>query len=82
MSYRGPGLSYKIRKTTINNKTGDNYAITIPRIIAQKFEEVLFRLVVSGDTIFFESGCKLTVNDIEINKAKKIFIGAGTISFK
>ena len=39
MSYRGPALSYKIRKTTINNKTGDNYAITIPRIIAQQFKE-------------------------------------------
>lgn len=82
MSYRGPALSYKIRKTTINNKTGDNYAITIPRVIAQKFEEVLFKLYVSGNTLIFESGCKLTVNDIEINKIKKIFVGAGTISFK
>ena len=81
MSYRGPGLSYKIRKTTTNNKTGDNYSITIPRIIAQKFEECLFRLCVSGNTITFESGCKMTVNDIEINKSKRIFVGGGTISF-
>ncbi len=32
--------------------------------------------------IIFESGCKLTVNDIEINKSKKVFVGGGTISFK
>ncbi len=82
MSYRGPALQYQIRKTTINNKTGDNYSITIPRVIAQKFEECLFKICVSGNIIFFESGCKLTVNDIKINKAKKIFIGAGTISFR
>ena len=82
MSYRGPALQYQIRKTTTNNKTGDNYAITIPRVIAQQFEECLFRICVSGNTITFESGCKLTVDDIEINKTKKVFIGAGTISFK
>ncbi len=34
MPYRGPAITYKIRKTTTNNKTGDNYSITIPRIIA------------------------------------------------
>ena len=82
MSYRGPALQYQIRKTTTKNRTGDNYSITIPRIIAQKFEECLFKICVSGNSILFESGCKLTVNDIEVNKAKKVFIGAGTISFK
>ena len=82
MSYRGPALQYKIRKTTSNNKSGDNYSITVPRIIAQKFEECLFRLAISGNTIIFESGCKMTVNDLEINTSKKVFVGGGTISFK
>jgi len=81
MSYRGPALQYKIKKVVTNNRTGDSYAITIPRIIAQKFEECFFRLCVSGNTITFESGCKMTVNDIEINKSKRIFVGGGTISF-
>jgi len=82
MPYRGPALTYKIRKTTTNNKTGDNYSLTVPSFVAKKFEECLFKLCVSGNAIIFESGCKLTVSDIEINKAKRAFIGAGTISFK
>ena len=82
MSYRGPALQYKIKKVVTNNKTGDSYAITIPRIIAQQFEEVLFRLTISGNTIIFESGCKLTVNDISFDNSKRVFVGGGTISFK
>jgi len=82
MSYRGPGLSYKIRKTTTGNFTGDSYAITVPRIIAKKFEECFFKLCVSGNSIIFESGCKMTVNDIEVNRQKKIFTAGGVISFK
>ena len=81
MSYRGPGLAYKIRKTTINNKTGDSYAITIPRCIAQQFEDVLFRMCISGQSIVFESGCKMTINDIAVDNSKKVFVGGGTISF-
>ena len=81
MSYRGPGLNYKIRKTTTNNKTGDSYAITIPRVIAAKFEEVLFRLCVSGNSISFTSGCKISVEDIETAKPNH-FAGGGTVIFK
>jgi len=82
VSYRGPALNYKIRKVVTNNKTGDSYAITIPRIIAQEFEETFFRLCVSGDNILFTSGCKMTVNDIEVNKQKKVFTAGGVISFR
>ena len=81
MSFRGPALQYKIRKTTVNNKSGDNYSITIPRIIAQKFEECLFKIAISGNTISFTSGCKLTVDDIQVNN-KMFFAGGGTIIFK
>jgi len=82
MSYRGSALQYKIRKTTTNNKTGDNYAITIPRIIAQKFEECFFKMCVSGDSIIFESGCKMSVDNIQVSNSKKIFTAGGVISFK
>ena len=57
MAYRGAGLLYKIRKTTKNNKTGDNYSITVPRIIAQKFFNTFFKIEVSGNSISFISGC-------------------------
>lgn len=82
ISYRGPALNYRIRKVVTNNKTGDSYAITIPRIIAQEFEEVFFKLCISGTNIIFESGCKMTVNDIEVDKQKKVFTAGGIISFK
>ena len=82
MSYRGPALQYKIKKVVTSNKTGDSYAITIPRIVAQEFEETFFKLCVSGNSIIFESGCKMTVNDIEVNKQKKIFTAGGIISFR
>jgi hypothetical protein len=82
MSYRGPALSYKIKKVTSNNKTGDSYAITIPRVVAQKFESCFFKMCVSGNSIIFESGCKMTVNDIEVDAKKKIFTAGGMISFK
>jgi len=82
LSYRGPALSYRIRKTTVNNKTGDNYSITIPRIIAHKFEECFFKMCVSGNAIIFESGCKMTVEDIKVDNQKKVFTAGGVISFK
>lgn len=81
MSYRGPALTYQIRKTTINNKSGDNYAITIPRIIAQKFKDYFFKLEVSGNSIIFTSGCKLSINNTDVNDEKKIYTAGGMISF-
>jgi hypothetical protein len=69
--YRGPGLQYKIRKTTINNNTGDNYSITIPRIIAEQFIDCSFRITISGNTIMFISGCKLTIEDVKNDNLEK-----------
>lgn len=82
MPNRGTALQYKIRRTTINNKTGDNYSITIPRIIALKFQNCFFRLEVSGNKFIFTSGCKLSANEIALNQTKKVFLGGGTIVFK
>ena len=82
MSFRGPALTYKIKKITTNNRTGDSYAINIPRIIAQQFDGYFFKMVVSGNAIIFESGCKMTVTDILIDNNKKIDIGGGIISFR
>lgn len=82
MSYRGPALQYQVRKTTKGNKTGENFAITIPRIIAKELETIFFKIEVSGDSIIFTSGTKLTVSDVTMDDAKKVFVGGGTISFK
>ena len=55
---RGFSEGYYIRKTNTSNKTGDNYAITIPRFVAETFVDTWFRILVSGGNIIFESGCK------------------------
>jgi len=81
MAYRGSALTYKIRKTTSNNLTGDNYSITVPRVIAKKFEDMVFSFRTSGNALIFESGCKITVSEIEKEKKRKINIGGGVISF-
>jgi hypothetical protein len=65
MAYRGPAIQQRIRKTTIGNKTGDNFSITIPRILAKKFEGIFFKLTVSGNNITFESGCKINLADLK-----------------
>ena len=83
MGNRGSGQKYKICKATTNNKTGDNYSITVPRFIAQKFNEVYFKLDVSGNCLIFESGCKIRIGDIEIqNPHDRLFVGGGTVIFK
>ena len=81
MSFRGPALTYKIRRTTINNRTGDNYAITIPRVIAEKFLNLNFLLEVSGDAIMFKSGCKVLTADLIDEQSKKVLVGGGTLIF-
>ena len=83
MANRGTGQKYKIRKTTVNNSTGDNYSITVPRFIAQKFNEVYFKLDISGNCLIFESGCKIRIGDVEIqNPHDRLFVGGGTVIFK
>jgi len=58
MTFRGPAIQHKIRKGTTNNQTGDSFVVTIPRIIAEKFENCLIRIYTSGNSIILESGCK------------------------
>lgn len=68
MTFRGPSLQHSIRKGTTNNATGDSFVITIPKIIAEQFNNVLLRIYVSGTSIVLESGCKINVEDIDIEK--------------
>ena len=68
MSYRGPALQHSIRKGTTNNETGDTFVITIPKIIAEQFQNVLVRVYVSGNSIILESGCKMSIETINIHK--------------
>lgn len=84
MSYRGPALQYRIRKTTVNNKTGDNQSITIPRFVAQQFSEVWFRVQVSGECIILQSGCKITIDDLppQHDESKKIYIEGRPVVFR
>lgn len=76
---RGFALFYKIRKTTTKNETGDNYSITIPRFVAKQFEDVIFKLEVSGNSFLFTSGCKIDNKE----KHKKIeYVGGVPIAFE
>jgi len=47
----------KIRKLTSKNKTGDAYGITIPRVLAEKFPNTLFKCSSTEDCIILHSGC-------------------------
>ena len=58
--YRGPSFRYKIRKVTTNNKTGDSFAITVPRSIAILFQNVEFNVFIAGSNIILGSGCRLS----------------------
>lgn len=68
IAYRGPGLQYKIRKGTINNRTGDSYVITVPRIIAEQFSGCFLRICVNNNVITMQSGCKIMASDIDENQ--------------
>jgi len=50
--------AYKIRKVTTNNKTGDSYAITIPKKMAYVFHNTYFNIIPSGNNIILESGAR------------------------
>ena len=58
MDYHGrkPLLCYKIRKTNSNNATGDSFALTVPREIAEKFIGINFILSFTGSVLIYQSG--------------------------
>ena len=73
--YRGPSFRYKIKKTTTNNKTGDSYGITVPKVVADMFGNVEFNLFVAGSSMVFASGCKMIRNEVqEVKSTGEIFI--------
>ena len=62
---RTPRYVYKIRKATTNNKTGDNFVVTIPQNIASKFENVDLFMSITDTSIILESGCKVNISEKE-----------------
>ncbi len=71
MTFRGPALQHSIRKGTIKqteNNTGDTFVVTIPKIIAEQFQNCFLRIYTSGNTIIMESGCKISIEDINIQE--------------
>jgi len=59
MSYRTASKFRKIRQVTTNNSTGDSFAITVPRDIAQNFSGTFFSISTTPNSIIFTSGGKL-----------------------
>lgn len=56
---RKPNKFRKIRRLVSNNKTGDVYGITIPQEVAQKFNNVHFKILCGETNIILLSGCKI-----------------------
>lgn len=65
---KGPSLQHKIRCLNPGNKCGESFGITIPVVIAQKFEECWMRVYASGNSIILESGCKMSAMDVDGKK--------------
>ena len=82
MAYRGPAIQYKIRKGNTNNKTGDNYSITVPRIIAEQFDGCFFQLNIQSGSIVFTSGCKIEAGNVITPTGDKYLINGGMVAFK
>lgn len=56
---RTPRYKYKIRKLTPGNKTGENFGITVPKVVAEQFKNVHFYLTITNNSMIYESGCSL-----------------------
>lgn len=82
MSYRGPGIQYRIRKTNTKNKTGDNYSITVPRIIAEKFDGCFFQINIQSGSLVFTSGCKIDAGNVITPEGDKYLIDGGVVAFR
>lgn len=50
-----PSRTYKIRKLTTNNVTGDAHGITIPQDIALKYQNVPLQIYPSGTGIILDT---------------------------
>lgn len=55
--HKGVNKKRCIRKIA-SSKTGDVYGMTIPKYIKEKFEDTYFEVLVSGNSVILESGCK------------------------
>ena len=61
----GPSLQHKLRVIVGTKQEPIVYGITIPAFIAQQFSGCLFRIHMSGNSIVLESGCKITIDNID-----------------
>ena len=50
--------TYKLRKGTIGNSTGDNFCLTVPKDIVSRFAGVEFEIFTTTTMIVYASGCR------------------------
>ena len=65
---KNPSIQHRIRKIVSKNKTGDVYGVTIPKIIVENFIGCWMRIYTSGCQIILESGCKMSIENIDNEK--------------
>ena len=63
---KAPKFKYKIRQVTFGNKTGESFAITVPRNIAENFSNITFNMYMTPTSIIFESGCSVVKKGVDI----------------
>ena len=56
---KNPSKLRRIRVLNPGNVCGESFGITIPEIIAKKFEGCWMKIYQSGTAIIIESGCKI-----------------------
>lgn len=62
MAYRGPSKQRSIRKVVTSNTSGDAYAISIPKPIAEQFSNVKFKILIYGTSLILQSGADIRGN--------------------
>ncbi len=80
MTFRGPSLQHSIRKGTTNNATGDTFVITIPKNIAEQFQNMLLRIYASGNMMIMESGCRMSVDEVKVYE-QNTYYGARGVEY-
>ena len=63
-----PALQHKIRVIVGTKQAPIAHGVTIPGFIADQFSGCQLRIFTSGGSIIMESGCKITIHDINSQK--------------
>ena len=76
---KNPSLFHKIRVIMGSKKNPQQYGVTIPKLIAEKFIDCKLVISTSGNCIVLESGCSAYANEVKdklVEDSNRIEIGS------